>query len=222
MLKITEKEFSRENFSNLLTDIFTYYRIVRANKEKGNFWNIGKEFQLITKNYEINKNTKPKIIDDLQDSDFYENNAILFKLDKNNQLYLDRTEETDDGTWPEISDWINFIKNIDIDNDYIYNFYFSKEKNICKFDNFKLIRIDEEKEKSPDFQKLKLIFDKPQKFIFGEIGFGNNKEFITKEISEIYCNFVFEGFWYANDSNAKQKQYCNIIEIYLTDIVFIK
>ena len=177
----------------------------------------------LQKNSESIENTKPIIISNSQDSEFYDNNPILFKLDKNNNLYLDITEEQDDGTWPEIKNWINFMENlIQNESDAIIDFYFNEEKNECIFDNFTLIRIDETKEKSPEFQKLKLVFDTPQKFIFGEIGFGNNKEFVTKEISEFYCNFTYECYWYDDDSKAKQKTYCNIIEIYLTDIVFIK
>ena len=177
----------------------------------------------LQKDYESIENTKPIIISNLQDSEFYDNNPILFKLNKDKTLYLDNTEETDDGTWLEIKDWINFMENINQnESDAIIDYYFSEEKNECIFDNFTLIRIDETKEKSPDFQKLKLVFDTPQKFIFGEIGFGNNKEFVTKEISEFYCNFTYECYWYADDSKAKQKPFCNIIEIYLTDIVFIK
>ena len=54
------------------------------------------------------ENTKPIIISNLQDSEFYDNNPILFKLNKDKTLYLNRTEETDDVNWPEIKDWINF------------------------------------------------------------------------------------------------------------------
>ena len=222
-LILPDIDFSRTQFANLISDIFTFYRVVRNSKEKNGFWTIGKDFQLIQKDYEINKNQKPLVTSNLHDSEFYDNNPVLFKLNKDKNLYLDSTEETDDGDWPEINDWINFMENINKnESDAILDFYFSEEKNECVFDNFTLIRINETLITTPDFQKLKLVFDTPQKFIFGEIGFGNNKEFVTKEISEIYCNFTYECYWYADNSKAKQKKYCNIIEIYLTDIFFIK
>ena len=77
---------------------------------------------------ELNKNQKPLLTSNLRDSEFYDNNSILFTLNKDKILYLDITEETDDGTWPEIKNWINFMENINQnESDAIIDFYFNEE-----------------------------------------------------------------------------------------------
>lgn len=170
-----------------------------------------------------NKTIKQKTTSNLNDlyEDFY------FKLNKNNNLYLDTHEETDDGTFETIKDWNELMKNLNNDEiQTLLDFYFGSRKEYpnnkeCCFDGFKLHLVDE-KEKSPNFEPLKLIFNEPQKFVFGEIGFGDKKEYVTKDITELYCSIIFEPYWFADKSKKLQTEFCNGIEIYLTDIVFIK
>ena len=168
-----------------------------------------------------NKTIKQTTTNNLNDID----DNLLFKLTKDNKLFLDIHDESDDGTFETPKDWIDLIKKLDDDvNSGLIEFYFGDQNEIkntvCNFDGFQLHLVDE-KEKSPNFEALKLIFDKPQKFVFGEIGFGDNKEFVTKEISELYCNFDIEPYWKTGKVNL-QDEFCNIIEVYLSDIVFIK
>lgn len=168
-----------------------------------------------------NKTIKQKTTINLNDIE----DNLLFKLTKDNKLFLDFYDEGDDGIFETPKDWIDLMVKLDDDvNSGLIEFYFGdqneRKNTVCNFDGFQLHLVDE-KEKSPNFEALKLIFDKPQKFVFGEIGFGDNKEFVTKEISELYCNFDIETYWKAN--NAKlQTEFCNIIEVYLSDIIFIK
>lgn len=167
------------------------------------------------------ENITNHISSNLQDLEFYQENEtkILFKLNKYNHLYIDNTEDTDDGTWETPEDWNNFISNLEDDNT-LLSFYFGEKSNISKFDNFNLIKLDESSsDKAPEFQSLKLIFDEPQEFIFGHIGFGDNIEYITKEISELFCNFTYEPYF---RSSYKEGNVCSGVDIYLTDIIFIK
>lgn len=155
----------------------------------------------------------------------YIEDHLIFKLSKDNKLFLDIHDESDDGTFETPKYWIDLMVKLDDDvNSGLIEFYFGnqneRKNTVCNFDGFKIHLVDE-KEKSPNFEVLKLIFDEPQNFVFGEIGFGDNKEFVTKEISELYCNFDIEAYWKAGNDKL-QAEFCNIIEVYLSDIVFIK
>lgn len=138
-------------------------------------------------------------------------------------------EESDDGIFESINQWIDFMKNLD--NDYkneLLHFYFGLNnytedidyEKIYSYDYFELFPI-KNNEVTPNFQTVKLIFNKPQKFIFGEIGFNDKKEYITKDITELYCDFDFEAYSKAGKDKL-QVDYCNGINILLTNIQIIK
>ena len=168
-----------------------------------------------------NKTIKQKTTINLNDID----DNLLFKLTKDNKLFLDIHDESDDGTFETPKDWIDLMVKLNDGNSALIEFYFGdqneRKNTVCNFDGFQLHLVDE-KEKSPNFEPLKLIFNEPQKFVFGEIGFGDKKEYVTKDITELYCSIIFEPYWFADKSKKLQTEFCNGIEIYLTDIVFIK
>ena len=107
---------------------------------------------------EIKKNV---IISNLNDLDYdTDTTEILIDFRNNDKkLFLDTTEETDDGTWPTVNKWTNFIKKFNDDengNDTLVDFYFGKTKTESNWGNFTLIK---DKEQGPDFQRVKLIFN---------------------------------------------------------------
>lgn len=166
------------------------------------------------------KNKELLVITNINDISYHDDKEVLLDFRKENQkFYLDSTQETDDGTWPTVNDWINFMSKLfDNGNDAIVDFYFG-DKTESQWDDFKLIK---DENQGPDFQRVRLVFETPVKFIFGQIGYGDNKEFVTREVNELWCNFDHEGFTMADSNVRLQHVYVSGIEIYLTDIVIIK
>lgn len=165
---------------------------------------------------------KNLIITNLNDLDYDEETTeILIDFrDTEKTLFLDTTEETDNGTWPKVEDWLQFIEHIESDgSDALVDFYFGKEKTESNWTGFKLIK---DENQGPEFQRLRLIFDNPMKFIFGTIGFGDNVKYVTEEVNELFCDFTFSGYSFANENRKLQTKYINGLEISITDITIIK
>ena len=121
----------------------------------------------------------------------------------NNALIFDVHQDTDDGSFPRVSDWTRFANKID--NDGIYRFLngLTRKKNklSIRYDQCTIIR-------DKDWEDEAVIeFDSPIKVVFGHIG----DEPIIKEVKKIKGEFTHDWFW---TSRGAQDKIANGIEIY--------
>jgi hypothetical protein len=121
----------------------------------------------------------------------------------NNAIIFDVHQDTDDGSFPRVSDWTRFVNKIE--NDGVYRFLngLTRKKNKLKirYDQCTIIR-------DKDWDESAVIeFDAPIKVVFGHVG----KEPIIKEVKKIKGEFTHDWFW---TSCGTQDKVANGVEIY--------
>jgi len=120
-----------------------------------------------------------------------------------NSIIFDVHQDTDDGSFPRVSDWTRFVNKIE--NDGVYRFLngLTRKKNKLKirYDQCTIIR-------DKDWDDSAVIeFDAPIKVVFGHVG----DEQIIKEVKKIKGEFTHDWFW---TSRGKQDKVANGVEIY--------
>jgi len=121
----------------------------------------------------------------------------------NNALLFDVNQDTDDGSFPRVSDWTRFANKID--NDGIYRFLngLTRKKNklSIRYDGCTIIR-------DKDWQDEAVIeFDAPIKVVFGHVG----EDLIIREVKKIRGEFTHDWFW---TKYGRQEKIANGVEIY--------
>jgi hypothetical protein len=121
----------------------------------------------------------------------------------NNAIIFDVHQDTDDGSFPRVSDWTRFVNKIE--NDGVYRFLngLTRKKNklSIRYDQCTIIR-------DKDWDDSAVIeFDTPIQVVFGHIG----DEPIIKEVKKIKGEFTHDWFW---TSRGAQDKVANGVEIY--------
>ena len=118
-------------------------------------------------------------------------------------MLFDVHQDTDDGSFPRVSDWTRFANKID--NDGIYRFLngLTRKKNKLniRYDQCTIIR-------DKDWEDEAVIeFDSPINVVFGRVG----DEPIIKAVKKIKGEFTYDWFW---TRRGAQDKIANGIEIY--------
>lgn len=120
-----------------------------------------------------------------------------------NSILFDVHQDTDDGSFPRVSDWTRFANKID--NDGVYRFLngLTRKKNKLniRYDQCIIIR-----DKDWDDEAV-IEFDAPIQVVFGHIG----DEPIIKEVKKIKGEFTHD--WFYTKCGAQDK-IANGVEIY--------
>ena len=126
---------------------------------------------------------------------------------KADRVYIDQTEDSDDGTWLRVSDYTRFCNKVDEgDTRAIQNFLVGGKRTKCDWGHFIL-------EKDSD-DGLIVTFKSPTKVHFGHIG----EKPILEEVTKLRGKISYEFFW---SRNGRQDKIANGIEFFLEDVEFI-
>lgn len=126
----------------------------------------------------------------------YEHGAGFF-------VQLDQSQDTDDGIYENVEDWVKLMQLIDEGSAAEYlNFHSGKNTLEIQYDNFKLIR------ENNYTDEVKIIFNDPVTVQFATV----NREPVTKEVKEITGKLCLSFAWLKN---GRQTDYANILEVWL-------
>jgi len=128
-------------------------------------------------------------------------NSIHQNLSTGKFMLYDQFEDTDDGTFPRVSDYTRLANKIENYGASAFIHWQTGRK--LKADTGYCTVIREGKSDS----EATLVFDKPIKVSFGEI----NGEHIVRNVTEIKGEFDYDWFW---RKNGRQEKIANGCEIY--------
>ena len=132
----------------------------------------------------------------------------ILSLGKNKSLFIDTTEDSDDGTWLRVSDYVRFANRVNEgDTKAIQNYLVGAKRNKCDWGAFVL-------EKDSD-DGLIVTFDEPIKVHFGDIG-GSP---VIQEVSRLKGKISYDFFWRRN--GGRQDKIANGIELLLEEVEFL-
>ena len=122
-------------------------------------------------------------------------------------LFIDTTEDSDDGTWLRVSDYKRFCNKVDDgDTKAIQNFLIGGKRKKCDYGEFIL-------EKKND-DEIIVNFKSPVKALFGYVG----EEPIVKEVTKLEGKIHWDFFFRRN---GRQSDIANGIEFYLEEVKFV-
>lgn len=130
--------------------------------------------------------------------------AIPFE--KGLKLFIDQTEDTDDGTWTRVSDYTRFCNRVDSgDTKAIQNFLIGNRRKSLDYGAFFLTKDSDD--------GFIVTFISPVKVLFGEI----SGEPVVKTIKELKGKISWDFFF---KRNGRQDKIANGIEFLIEDIEF--
>ena len=122
-------------------------------------------------------------------------------------LYLDTTEDSDDGTWLRVSDYKRFCNKVnDGDTEAIQNFLIGGKRKKCDYGEFVM--------EKKGYDEIIVTFKSPIKALFGYVGEEQIVKDVTKLEGRIHWDFFFR-------RNGRQEEIANGIEFYLEDAKFL-
>lgn len=130
------------------------------------------------------------------------------------RIYIDTTEDGDDGTWSRVSDYVKFCNKVD-NRDYraVQNFLVGKRK---KLDCGEFIL---SKETIQYADGLMIEFKKPQKVVFGSYTKDNKTVLVTEEIKAVKGKLSHDFYYFKN--TGRQDKIANGIELFIEELEFI-
>jgi len=132
----------------------------------------------------------------------------ILSLGENKSLFIDTTEDTDDGTWLRVSDYVRFANKVNEgDTRAIQNYLIGAKRNKLDWGVFVL-------EKDSD-DGLIVTFHEPIRVLFGEVG-GTP---VIQEVNKLKGKISYDFFW--RRSGGRQDKIANGIEFLLEEVEFI-
>jgi hypothetical protein len=136
----------------------------------------------------------------VEDGEYFEPETTVNGI-KGMYLSFEQFSDTDDGTFPRVSDYVRLINRMEHEGTGAFLTWIGKSK--LKFDSGYCKVIRESKYGS----EATLLFDKPITVVAAYV----NDTPVTFQANKITGEFTHEWYW---NKNGRQDKYCNSVEVY--------